>query len=266
SEIVGPKQRLFAGIVIKYFFALGELLLLAFALHIRTWQTLNAVLAVVPVPFIFFYFILPESPRWLISEQRYDEAGSIFHHIAERNKKQFDPILYQRFVREDKKRVAANQERNHGCKALFHSKVMGIIAVNMSYQWFVQNLVFYGISQNTGAWLRNPYIAFGASALVELLAYFVVHLVLDRWGRKLTYCLFVLALACTALLVVPIQMVFPKDSENQYILMFIINSALKFFSSGSYVIIYIYANETFPTEGRNTGMGVCSMIARVGAI
>ncbi|CAF1079935.1 unnamed protein product [Rotaria sordida] len=266
SEIVGPKQRLFAGIVIKYFFALGELLLLAFALHIRTWQTLNAVLAVVPVPFIFFYFILPESPRWLISEQRYDEAGSIFHHIAERNKKQFDPILYQRFVREDKKRVAANQERNHGCKALFHSKVMGIIAVNMSYQWFVQNLVFYGISQNTGAWLRNPYIAFGASALVELLAYFVVHLVLDRWGRKLTYCLFVLALACTALLVVPIQMVFPKDSNNQYILMFIINSALKFFSSGSYVIIYIYANETFPTEGRNTGMGVCSMIARVGAI
>jgi hypothetical protein len=52
---VGPKQRLFAGIVIKYFFAFGELLLLGFALTIRTWRTLNAVLAVVPVPFIFFY-------------------------------------------------------------------------------------------------------------------------------------------------------------------------------------------------------------------
>ncbi|CAF2530630.1 unnamed protein product [Rotaria sp. Silwood2] len=258
SEIVGPKQRLFAGIVIKYFFALGELLLLSFALNIRTWRTLNAVLAVVPVPFIFFYFILPESPRWLISEQRYDEAGSIFHHIAEKNKTHFDPILYQRFVREDKKRVAANQNLNHGCKALFRSKVMGIIAVNMSYQWFVQNLVFYGISQNTGSWLPNPYIAFGASAVVEILAYCVVHLVLDRWGRKITYCLFVVALSCTALLVIPIQIVFPKDSK--------INSALKFFSSGSYVIIYIYANETFPTQGRNTGMGVCSMIARLGAI
>ena len=52
---VGPKQRLFAGIVIKYFFAIGELLLLAIAYHIRKWRTLNAVLAVVPVPFIFFY-------------------------------------------------------------------------------------------------------------------------------------------------------------------------------------------------------------------
>lgn len=53
---------------------------------------------------------------------------------------------------------------------------------------------------------------------------------------------------------------------EQKVLMFTVNIALKFFSSGSYVIIYIYANETFPTQGRNTGMGVCSMIARLGAI
>jgi putative MFS transporter len=48
--------------------------------------------------------------------------------------------------------------------------------------------------------------------------------------------------------------------------MFLINVALKFFASGSYAIIYIYANELFPTQARNTGIGICSMIARVGAI
>jgi len=48
--------------------------------------------------------------------------------------------------------------------------------------------------------------------------------------------------------------------------MFIINVVLKFLASGSYAIIYIYANELFPTQGRNTGMGVCSMVARFGAI
>ncbi len=40
------------------------------------------------------------------------------------------------------------------------------------------------------------------------------------------------------------------------------NVLLKFFASGSYNIIYIYANELFPTRIRNTGMGICSMIAR----
>ncbi len=48
--------------------------------------------------------------------------------------------------------------------------------------------------------------------------------------------------------------------------MFLINVALKFFASGSYAIIYIYANELFPTQARNTGIGICSMVARVGAI
>lgn len=40
------------------------------------------------------------------------------------------------------------------------------------------------------------------------------------------------------------------------------NASLKFFAAGSYAIIYIYANELFPTGIRNTGMGICSMVAR----
>ena len=47
--------------------------------------------------------ILPESPRWLISQQRYDDAEILFQHIAEKNKKTFDRETYKQFVNEDKK-------------------------------------------------------------------------------------------------------------------------------------------------------------------
>ena len=46
----------------------------------------------------------------------------------------------------------------------------------------------------------------------------------------------------------------------------LINGSLKFLASASYAIIYIYANELFPTNVRNSGMGICSMVARIGAI
>jgi hypothetical protein len=49
------------------------------------------------------FSILPESPRWLISKQRYEDAELLFHRIAEINKKQFDPTIYKRFVNDDKK-------------------------------------------------------------------------------------------------------------------------------------------------------------------
>jgi len=80
---------------------------------------------------------------------------------------------------------------------------------------FVQNLVFYGVSQNTGAWLANPYISFGASAVVEIAAYILLHLVLDRWGRKKPYCIFVLVFALVAFLVLPVQMLLEKGSTSK---------------------------------------------------
>jgi OCT family organic cation transporter-like MFS transporter 4/5 len=147
----------------------------------------------------------------------------------------------------------------------------------------VQNLVFYGVSQNTGtnffsrlvcynhfillgSWDLNPYLSFTISAVVELAAYIVVHLILDRIGRKIPYFVFAILFGVVALLILPVQNYVTKGSSAQLILMNIINGALKFLASASYAIIYIYANELFPTNVRNTGMGICSMIARIGAI
>ncbi|CAF2083479.1 unnamed protein product [Rotaria magnacalcarata] len=265
-EIVGPEQRLFTGIVVQYFFAIGQLLLLAFAFVIRTWRLLHMALAILSVPFLFFYFILPESPRWLISKGYYDEAEKILRQIAKTNNNNFDSIAYQRLVTEEKKKDAAVAVKGHGLKHLLKSKVMCIISINMSIQWFVQNLVYYGVSQSTGAWLVNPYISFGAGAVIEIFAYFIAHCVLRRWSRKTTYSSFVIGFVIFAFLVVPIQMLTIKGSSGQHALMFIVHVTMKFFATGSYAIIYIYANELFPTNARNTGIGICSMIARIGAI
>jgi len=149
---------------------------------------------------------------------------------------------------------------------LFKSKIMFIISINLFFQWLVQNLVFYGVGQNTGSWGANPYLSFAVSALVELLAYILVHLILDRAGRKLPYFVFAILFGIFALLILPVQSYMEKDSTAQRWTMNIINGTLKFLASASYAIIYIYANELFPTNVRNTGMGICSMVARIGAI
>lgn len=79
----------------------------------------------------------------------------------------------------------------------------------------MQNLVFYGVSQNTGAWEIDPYASFGLSAIVELIGYMIVHLILDRLGRKGPYIFFVFLFSLVSFLIVPIQYIFTSDSSGE---------------------------------------------------
>ncbi|CAF4415807.1 unnamed protein product, partial [Adineta steineri] len=103
SEIVGPSKRLLTGIVIEYFFVFGQYFLVAFAFFIRTWRALTGAITLFTVPFMFFYFILPESPRWLVSRGRFDDAEKVLRKIAVDNKRDFDPNKYQQLKEEQQK-------------------------------------------------------------------------------------------------------------------------------------------------------------------
>lgn len=89
------------------------------------------------------------------------------------------------------------------------------VPVSPSVFRLVQNLVFYGVSQNTGAWPLDPYLSFGISAVVELLAYILVHLILDRVGRKGPYCGFAVLFGLVAFSVLPVQQFMEKDSAGK---------------------------------------------------
>ncbi|CAF3695720.1 unnamed protein product [Rotaria sp. Silwood1] len=243
SEIVGPKKRLLTGIVIEYFFAFGQMILLIFAYFIRSWRILTFSIALFTVPYMLFYFILPESPRWLISKGRFDEGEKILRNIAKINNCTFNNDAYKKLKDEQIKKMS-EKNNQQGFRSLFQSKIMTVIR----------------------SWQLNPYLSFGVSAFVELLSYIFVHSILDRIGRKIPYFGFLILFCIVSLLILPIEYLMEKDSKDQLLLLNIINGTLKFLSSGSYAIIYIYANELFPTNVRNTGMGICSMVARVGAI
>ncbi|CAF1360110.1 unnamed protein product [Adineta steineri] len=265
TELVGPKNKFLTAIIVQYFFAFGQLFLVTFAYFIREWRRLTFTLSLFTIPFTFFYFVLPESARWMISKGHYKKAELLLRKIAKTNNRTFDEEAFQQLI-DEQQLNSKEKSQQIGILGLFQSKIMCIISINLFFQWFVQNLVFYGISQSTGNWGFDPYLSFAISAFVEILSYIVLHLVLNRIGRKRPYFIAVLCFSMIALLTIPVQNYILKNNPKQKILIFIMNVLLKFFAAGSYAIIYIYANELFPTGIRNTGMGICSMVARIGAI
>lgn len=123
--------------------------------------------------------------------------------------------------------------------------------------WIINNFLFYGLGLKSSELGVNPYITFTISALVEILAYLVTHALLDKLGRKAPYVFFLFAAGVSCL-----SISFISNS------LIVVTLAMvgKFCASAAYAIIYLYTSELFPTSIRNTGMGACSMMARVGAM
>lgn len=54
-EMMGPSKRTFAGIVIEYFFALGQLILVFLAYFFRDWRTLSIIVIGLSLPFLSYF-------------------------------------------------------------------------------------------------------------------------------------------------------------------------------------------------------------------
>nr|XP_006822965.1 PREDICTED: organic cation transporter protein-like [Saccoglossus kowalevskii] len=85
-EYVGPSKRTLTGMVYPIFFAVGFMQLSLHAYFIRHWWILQLSIMAPCILFLSYWWIIPESPRWLISKGRTDEAEAIIRKCCRINK------------------------------------------------------------------------------------------------------------------------------------------------------------------------------------
>lgn len=91
-EITVPKYRLLAGNILAYSFSIGQMALVGLAYYFRNWLKVQWALAVYLIPFLMYYWLVPESPRWLLSVNRVQNARHVIEKIARLNRS------YERFM------------------------------------------------------------------------------------------------------------------------------------------------------------------------
>ncbi|GIY42631.1 solute carrier family 22 member 3, partial [Caerostris darwini] len=86
-EIVSPEMRARMNGIVNISWTLGLCILPLLAYFSRSWVTLGLATSSVTIIFLLYYTFLPESPRWLVSQERYEEAAAILYQIGEKNGK-----------------------------------------------------------------------------------------------------------------------------------------------------------------------------------
>lgn len=84
-ELIGPSKRAPVGTTMSLALTLGVISLAGVAWLIRDWVQLQLAVTLPFVVFLGYWWFLPESPRWLLSQGRFDETMDIVRRIAKVN-------------------------------------------------------------------------------------------------------------------------------------------------------------------------------------
>uniref|UniRef100_G1SLB8 Solute carrier family 22 member 3 n=1 Tax=Oryctolagus cuniculus TaxID=9986 RepID=G1SLB8_RABIT len=180
TEIVGSKQRRIVGIVIQMFFTLGIIILPGIAYFIPSWQGIQLAVTLPNFLFLLYYWVVPESPRWLITRKEGDEALKILRKIAKCNGKYLSPNYSEITVTDE-------EVSNPSFLDLVRTPQMRKCTLILMFAWFTSAVVYQGLVMRLGIIGGNLYIDFFISGVVELPGALLILLTIERLGRRLPF-------------------------------------------------------------------------------
>lgn len=243
-----------AGTLTQMFGTIKLLILAVLAYYIRDWRAL-ILATVLPGIFVVFTFsMIPESPRWLLSEGRVKEAEEIMKDAALINGVTISKPI--RLLSHSK----GKGHSKHEVKDLFKHRVLCSITLVLMFVWFTCSLVYYGISLNLKNLGGDIYTNFAISASVEFPAYFCTIFFISWSGRRKSLFIFLLGTATSC------WCCMKYTYSASAFTMAALAATGKFFITATFALIYVFSAELFPTVIRNLGMGVVSFTNRMGGV
>lgn len=202
-ELVGPKRRVIACSLITIFYAIGEMVLALCAKFYPNWRILLRIMYIPALLLVMYFWILPESVRWLLSQNREDDAKKILKRAAKVNKRKLSEHSLDKLILANREKLENVSEGKFPIKQAF-SKLFWRIA-NCSFCWIVNVLVYYGLSLNAVLLDGDKYNNFIFIAMVEIPGFLLPLIIMDRFGRRYSLfgCMFISGLCCLATIFMP---------------------------------------------------------------
>ncbi|XP_057677082.1 solute carrier family 22 member 4-like isoform X1 [Corythoichthys intestinalis] len=236
-------------------FALGYMTLPLFAYYLRSWKTLLLAIGLPGLFFVPLWWILPESPMWLLSQGRVAEAEVIVKKAAHMNRVAVPEKIF------GDSNLNVNDERpveHYTVLDLLRKRGTALTTVLLCWDWFTLTVCYFGLSLNTSQLHSDPYISCFLSAVVEVPAYFSCSLAIRYAPRRLAVGAVFLTVGLALFF---IQLV-PQSMLGLAVALEMLG---KFSTTCGSSLLYAYTAELYPTGLRNTGSGVCLTVSRTGS-
>ncbi|XP_022061661.2 solute carrier family 22 member 5-like [Acanthochromis polyacanthus] len=263
TEILAGNVRvLFSSLGVCMGFALGYMMLPLIAYFLRDWKYLLVALSVPGIIYLPTWWFIPESPRWLLTQGRSEEAKAILRRAAKKNKVEVPQNLFEDYnyagpETETKTDNTQTKER-YNVFYLLRSTNIRNTTVTLCLVWFTVSIGYFGLSLNTSRLHANPFLSCFIAAAIEVPSYISSWLALRYLPRQVSV-IFVLLLGGVSLYLVQVV---PQGLSSLAIALEMLG---KYGLTACTALMFVYTAELYPTALRNTATGVCATLSRVGS-
>uniref|UniRef100_A0A8C3TNV5 Major facilitator superfamily (MFS) profile domain-containing protein n=1 Tax=Catharus ustulatus TaxID=91951 RepID=A0A8C3TNV5_CATUS len=262
TEWVGVSYRPKAVLIAHTAFALGQMMLSGLSYGIRNWRLLE-IAGSAPMFALFFYiWVLPESARWLVTKGRIEEAKKLLQKAAATNKRSLSPELLEQLKPE-------KEVKSGSLLDLFRKKDQRKVTIVMSCVWFADSIVYYGLSLSVTDFGLDIYLTQLAFGAVEFPARISCIFLLEWFGRKKVQAGLLLVSGVLCLIITGIPEGEPSLCEQSWAEPWISLPLFRPFLLPSHTHSHRLSLPTAraaPLSCRQTGVGLCSTMARVAGI
>ncbi|KAK3084599.1 hypothetical protein FSP39_016090 [Pinctada imbricata] len=236
-ELFLPQYRGMAGATLEVFWGVTVVLLGGIAYWLQNWRHIQLAITLPSLLTVGYYWLVPESLRWLIIQKRVTQVEELVAKITKVNK-----LPYPR-------------------DTMATIKEQAKFAVATGY---------YGLLLSMTALAGNQYLNFFISGSVDLVAYILVVFIVKLFRRRVPMVIFFLigALSCIVAGAIPFIWKGKEDWSEETLKLLVTGFAMvgKFGLSGVFSLIFLYSSELYPTVIRNIGMSSCAFWARLGGV
>lgn len=269
------------------------------------WRYLQIGVAAFSIYALAEWWMMDESVRWLISNGRIDEAKRILKKAARWNKVDYSvveqifnenihlqdkpdeknavllPVTENGFENNEYKKIELTKSDNETSSSGSSSKLqkfekytvidilknpaLRINTLILWYAWVVATGTYYGMTLVSSHLAGDRFVNFFLSGVIEVPSLLFEFYLFNKIGRKKTMILWY-ALAGLSLIISTTLLFSFAGNVTVKILATVFTLIGKSASTGSFSTVFLYTPEIYPTNYRNSGLGIASSVSRIGGI
>lgn len=254
-ESIGNKYREVVGCLFQIPFIIGHISVPVFAYYFRRWSSYTLALAVPPLIYLGYFFLLSESPRWLVSVGKVEEATRIVKKAALINN--LPTAKIEDTLKKLAEEITSTEVQKPNYSDLFRKPLL-VQSVSCCAIWLVTGVTFFGFNQYISQSSPDPFVSVAAAGAIQIPSNLISIWLIRKLGRKVTTTMFS---ALGGLCIITLGCV-----PDIFWLTLTLGTLGVSCTAIIAATIYIYTSELYPTVVRNMALGACSTSMRVGSM